>query len=508
LSEFVAAPTDPPHPRAPLREEQPVRISVRFALMLSTVGLLASGLQAWSAVHSAEDDLRTAREHDLTMLARSLQVGFENALRDRQLADIQELTNQVQAIAPNVDIALLDNQDKLRSGAGPRGVPDATLQQAIAVAPTISTQTLMWLDVDGPPTLVAIVPLSTAAHEPIGTLVVVQENPLLAEAVADTREAAIGSVVLFVLGVAVVSLALGRLSITGPLERLIGAMRRTQLDPLDERIHSERRDELGELAREFDAMMDRLVATRSALERQQQRRHELEQQLARLDKLATVGQLAATLAHEIGSPLQVLVGRAHALAEREHPPDKVRHHASRIAEQGKRITDIVEKLLGFARLRPPSRQSVDVRVAAETVVDLLGHEATRSQIDLTLELPTEPCTALADHDQLQQAILNLVRNAFAASSIGDAVAVVVRVREAWIEVVVCDHGVGIPSEDLPQLTEPFFTTRAHEGGTGLGLSVVNAIVRSHHGELAFSSADGETRATLRLPRDPRTQTQS
>jgi signal transduction histidine kinase len=476
-----------------------LRISARFALMLSTVGLLASGLQAWIAVRSAEDDLRSARESDLTVLGRSLQVGFENALRDKQLADIQELTAQVQAIAPEVDIVLLDNEWRVRSGAGPHGVPDATLQQAITAVPSLPPQSVNWLDVDGPPTLMATLTLSDDARKPLGTLLVVQEIPQLAEAVADTRAAALWSVVVFVLGVAVVSLMLGRLSISGPLEQVIGAMRRARLRSLDERIHSQRRDEIGEVAREYDAMMDRLVATRSALERHQERRHELEQQLARLDKLATVGQLAATLAHEIGSPLQVLVGRANALAEREHPPEKVRHHASRIAEQGKRITDIVEKLLGYARRRPPSRQVVDVRVAAETVVDLLGHEASRRDITLTLLQAAQPCTALADHDQLQQAILNLVRNALDASSAGTDVEVEVRRTDAWIEVIVRDHGVGISSEDLAQVTEPFFTTRAHEGGTGLGLSVVKAIASSHNGELEFCSNAGETRASFRLP---------
>lgn len=487
-----------------------MRISVRFALMLSAVGLLASGLQAWMAIESADDELRSAREHDLAVLGRSLQVSIEIALRDKQLGDVQELMTRVQELTPEVDIALLDTQQQLRSGAGPHGVPAATLEQALAAVPSLDKTSVRWLETDGPPTLMAVVPLRGKARESLGTMVVVQVVPDLEEALADTREAALWSVFLFVSGIAVVSLTLGRLSITAPLERLVGAMRRARLRALDERIHSQRRDELGELAREYDAMMDRLVATQSALERQQERRHELEQQLARLDKLATVGQLAATLAHEIGSPLQVLVGRANALAEREHPPEKVRHHASRIAEQGKRITDIVEKLLNYARRRPPSRQIVDIRDAAETVVDLLEHEASRREISLRLRSP-QPALVVADQDQLQQAILNLVRNALDASDAGGSVEVEINAthdpRNTWIEVVVRDHGVGISSQDLEQLTEPFFTTRAHQGGTGLGLSVVKSIAVSHQGELEFSSADGETRATLRLPRHiPRGET--
>jgi signal transduction histidine kinase len=478
-----------------------VKISVRFALMLSSVGLIASGLQAWVSVRSAEDDLRAAHEHDLMVLGRSLQVGFENALRDQQLADIQALTTRVQAIAPEVEIALLDHEHRAWSGAGPRSVNDEALQQAIAAVPNNpGGPSTFWVELADPPTLAATLPIRDLAGVQLGSIVVVQEFPQLVAAVADARAAALGSVVVFVFGVALVSLALGRVSISVPLEQLLGAMRRTRLRSLDERLYSERQDELGELGREFDAMMDRLVATRSALERQQARRHELEQQLARLDKLATVGQLAATLAHEIGSPLQVLVGRANALAERDHPPDKVRHHAARIAEQGKRITDIVEKLLGYARRRPHARQLLDVRQAAEVVVDLLSHDAERRELRLRLHPAVDETIALIDHDQLQQAILNLVRNAFDASEAGGEVEVEVRRADPWIEVVVRDHGVGITHEHLGQVTEPFFTTRASEGGTGLGLSVVKSIALSHQGELEFRSSDAETEAILRIPR--------
>jgi signal transduction histidine kinase len=201
----------------------------------------------------------------------------------------------------------------------------------------------------------------------------------------------------------------------------------------------------------------------------------------------------------------VLVGRARALAEGEHSPERVQHHAQRIAEQGVRITGIVEKLLGYARRRPPSRQIVDVRHAAEVVVDLLEHEAARRDIALSLSPALRSTCALADQDQLQQAILNLVRNAFDASPAGTAVAVIVAPTQdeqgrEWVEVAVVDHGVGITAENLPQLTEPFFTTRAAQNGTGLGLSVVKSIALGHGGALEFASKAGETRATLRIPR--------
>jgi len=481
-----------------------VKISVRFTLLLSTVALLASVLQAWVSIRSAEEDLRSARERDLMVLGRSLQVAFENALRDKQLEDVEESMARLQAIAPEVDTAVFDTQGRLRAGRWPQAFPAEVADRMHAGSlPTV--ESVEWLRAEAAPTLMAVLPLRSDDREPLGMMVMVEVVPNFLPALAETRRAALWYVIMVVFGIGVTTLVLGRMSITAPLERLVGTMRRARLRSLDERIYHSQRDEIGELAHEYNAMMDRLRATRLALERQQDQRHELEQQLARLDKLATVGQLAATLAHEIGSPLQVLVGRARALGEGEHSPEKVQHHAQRIAEQGVRITGIVEKLLGYARRRPPSRQAVDVRHAAELVVDLLEHEAARRDIALSLSLASRPTCARADQDQLQQAILNLVRNAFDASPAGTAVAVTVApVRDdqgrEWIDVTVTDHGVGISAENLPQLTEPFFTTRADQNGTGLGLSVVKSIAISHGGTLEFASGAGETRATLRIPR--------
>jgi signal transduction histidine kinase len=313
------------------------------------------------------------------------------------------------------------------------------------------------------------------------------------------------SLLVFVGAVAGASLLLGHLSITRPLEQLAAAMQRVRSQSLDERVDVGERDEIGQLAAQFNAMLERLAATQTALEQQRQRRRDLEQQLRRLDKLAAVGQLAATLAHEIGSPLQVLVGRAQAIADHEYPPDKVRHHAQRIAEQGSRIAGIIRDLLAYARRQPIEFGEVDLEMAALSVLDLLELEANARGIELRLRRSDSPCLVRGNLEQLQQATFNLVHNALDASPRGSVVTVELRpAGEAakWIELCVLDQGEGITRENLPHLGEPFFTTKATRGGTGLGLSVVKAIVHDHGGELAFESGGGQTRALLRIPAAP------
>src|SRR5690606_3075161 len=206
-----------------------VKIYARFALMLSAVGLVAAGRQAWLSVSSAEDDLRASKARDLSVLARSLQVGFENALRDEQLEDVEETMERVQAIAPEVDIAVFDTHLNLRAGSNPDGPPRDVIAQLAGLNQPPARGSVRWLTHSDTPTLVALLPLRTDTHEPLGTMVVVDFAPDFKQSLSETREAAVWSVIVFVLGIALASLILGHVSITAPLVRLVGAMRRARL---------------------------------------------------------------------------------------------------------------------------------------------------------------------------------------------------------------------------------------------------------------------------------------
>jgi signal transduction histidine kinase len=493
-----------------------MKISFRFALALTLVGLLGSGLQAAIGLARTDDELRHTLEREALMLGQSLRVAFAHALRDRQIADVDETLRELETIAPHVDIGLFDPAGDLQAETVARGLhPEVRARVAELVpdfAGVVETQ-LTWVELEPAPFVVYIAPLHGDSSELVGLLVVADEANDLESALAEARLGTLLSFVIFVAGVGVASLLLGHLSITRPLQRLAAAMQRVRSQSFDERVSSRERDEIGQLAGEFNAMLDRLAATESALDHQRQRRRELEQQLQRLDKLAAVGQLAATLAHEIGSPLQVLVGRAQAIAEHDYPPEKVRHHALRIAEQGSRITGIIRDLLNYARRQPIQFGEVELAIAALSVVDLLEFEAKSRGVELRLLPSNRGCVVRGNLGQLQQAIFNLVRNALDASPRGSTVTVEIRritraapaAEEAeqqatpWIELCVRDQGEGISAEDLPHITEAFFTTKAERGGTGLGLSVVKSIVSHHGGELAFESGDGQTRAFLRIP---------
>ncbi|HYE35402.1 sensor histidine kinase [Methylocaldum sp.] len=270
----------------------------------------------------------------------------------------------------------------------------------------------------------------------------------------------------------------------------------------------ERRDELSAVAFEFNRMVLELSAAHRRLDAETEKRRQLQRALQEADKLITIGQLSAGLAHEIGSPLQVVNGRARHLAVCADRPEEVRRLAGILVAQTDRITRIVQRLLEFARRRPPAFVRTDVTSVVGDVLDLLRHEARRRCIDLKFEDPDSLPHALVNADGVQQITLNLVGNAVAATEDGGVVAVDLREglmttngsEVPALRLTVEDTGNGIAPEHLPRLFEPFFTTRGDRGGTGLGLSVVKTIVTEHGGTIAAESEMGKgSRFTVHLP---------
>jgi signal transduction histidine kinase len=285
-------------------------------------------------------------------------------------------------------------------------------------------------------------------------------------------------------------------------------MKRLRAGELATALQSHRNDEVGRLASEFDALVAELREARERIAREVDSRLVLEQALQRVDKLVTIGQLSAGLAHEIGSPLQIMSGRARALLAHDPGPDVVRKNALILAEQSDRIAGIVEQLLGFARRRSARPVSTDLAIPVRKILDLMGPAARQGRIALDFSCQPDIPPVVADIDQIQQLVLNLVKNALAATAEGGRIAV--RLDAATIDasagpipavrLVIEDNGCGMNDETRSKLFEPFFTTRAGEGGTGLGLAVVHAIVQSHGGRIAVVSAPGAgARFTVDLP---------
>lgn len=277
-----------------------------------------------------------------------------------------------------------------------------------------------------------------------------------------------------------------------PIRLLVEHARRVGRGELEARLSLPHGDELGSLADEMNAMAEKLAHANAA-------KDAATEQLRQADRLRTVGRLASGLAHELGTPLNVVSVYARMIAEGEDSLDEAQLHAKTVAEEADRMTAIIRQLLDFARHRPPEKVRQSLRGVVRQAFDLLGPVAERKRVRLVLA-DGEDVEAEVDAGQLHQVLTNLVVNAMHAMPEGGTVGALVTTRGSAAEIAVSDEGVGIPADQLSRVFDPFFTTKDVGEGTGLGLSVSYGIVQEHGGRFEVESEVGKgTTFHLLLP---------
>jgi two-component system NtrC family sensor kinase len=284
-------------------------------------------------------------------------------------------------------------------------------------------------------------------------------------------------------------------------------------------------DELGQLARSFDAMRERL---RQAVEeineftqklefKVRERTQQLEtahRKLMQTDRLASLGQLSASVAHEINNPISGVLNLSmlmqRILRDDGIPPQRVpefRRYLGQVAKESTRVGRIVSDLLAFSRRSKPQRAETDLNGIIRSTVTLIAHRLRLTEVRLELDLDPSLPPLWGDASQMQQVVLNLLMNAAEATQGRTGAAVTVRTRasgsDAMVVLEVVDNGEGITAENLNRIFDPFFTTKPEGKGVGLGLAVVYGIVQEHGGEISVSSTAGQGAAfTVAIPVAP------
>jgi PAS domain S-box-containing protein len=229
-------------------------------------------------------------------------------------------------------------------------------------------------------------------------------------------------------------------------------------------------------------------------------RKRVEEQLRRTELLAELGTLASGMAHEIGTPMNVILGRAE-FAMRRIDDDRAKQSLETIVTQVERITKIMNQFLTFARRRPAVRRLVALKDVIDDSLEMLHERLAHHGVNVVAELPEHMPLVRADPDQISQVLLNLFINALHAMSEGGTLKVTVKPEPDAVVLMIADTGHGIPRENLGKIFTPFFTTKEVGKGTGLGLTVVHGIIQEHGGSIAVESEPGKgTTFTIRLPR--------
>jgi signal transduction histidine kinase len=297
--------------------------------------------------------------------------------------------------------------------------------------------------------------------------------------------------------------------IARPIATLVSGSRKVAAGDFNHRIGLDSDDEMRELAESMNDMTSRFQEIRDDLDSQVRERTK---QVVRSEQLASVGFLAAGVAHEINNPLasiamcsESLEGRLSELLEHvseDHRGDRdvIRNYLDMIQKEAFRCKQITEKLLDFSRMGDPERQNTDLRELVDGVIEMIRHLGKYQNKNVILR-DGGPVIAEICAQEMKQVVLNLITNALDSIDSGGAVIIALRQRDNNAELVVEDNGCGMSDEVRQHLFEPFFTRRRGGQGTGLGLSITYRIVEEHHGQIIpHSDGPGKgSRFTVLLP---------
>lgn len=474
-------------------------MSLRLRLLLVLLLPLTLVVGAYAVVRVRHEARLLAEEEQrhIAVTARAARIAVESALRMRRAPEVQRLLAELvqdQEQVERIRVLVERRRSRPEFVASPEepepSASLATLQRVIR-----TRQEDMRVEGGGKARrLLYRLPLSTTRGEVDGavelTFVLGDPDAKAGQAMQD---------VLLRLGVLALALAV----LTGlvlqrqllrPLSRLNRSIRALGEGRPGPSLPVTRRDELGAVAAAFNRMADQLEAARRRILADRERALDLEQQLRHAETLSVAGKLASGIAHEVGTPLNIISGRAEMVLGSLPADHPAREDLQIIGEQIDRISAIIRSLLDTVRVRKPEIQAVPAEPAVTGVLALVEHLARRRGIVLEAQVPADLPEVAADPAQLQQVLLNLLMNALEASSEGGRVTVEARATvhggQPGVAVSVIDTGIGIAPEARSRIFEAFFTTKAPGQGTGLGLAICRDIVRDHGGTIGVQSRPG------------------
>ena len=492
-------------------------LTTRLVFLLLLALIVITGVHEYSGLVREHEQLVEQSRQDQRIFAETLALAVrQNVRRGRSTDELRELVEDTPARTGLVGVVIYNPDggvvvEKVTSGAAP-------LASAETVRQTLATRRPVWAKIEeqSGDVLRYVQPFPwprdrTAAIEVQHTLADTERK--FQRAVRRSILSRLLFLAVFVASVTVLT----RWSIARPIRALIAGARAVGRGDLTRRIQVRLRHEIGELAEEFNRMAGSLEAAHLERLRQGEERQRLEREAQQAQKLAAVGMLAAEVAHEVGTPLNVISGRAEVLGKTVGPGHSGRRHLDVIVQQTERISGIIRSLLDYTRPRQPILRAQAVVPVLGRVTDLLLDRSRRRGVHIELDVPFGLPQVLADPDQLQQLFLNLLQNAVDASPQGGTVRVAVgpdpvlpaedrtgivrgKADGSTLAIHILNSGEGLTAEQMDHVFEPFFSTKAQGQGTGLGLPIVEQIVQAHRGEIEMLTIQGRgTEVIVRLP---------
>lgn len=470
------------------------------------VGVVMAAASAFS-LRQREAALQTAMRNEVRAHALTLQIALEDIYATGRSADAQQLINRLGDNSRIYGVILFDEKGHVAM------LSDHLIAEEMRNPPeldqVISTgeEKEFVRSINGQEVFSVILPIDIAAVGR-GAFEIAQPLSFVEADIKRARRDSIITTTLLLSVIFLVVLVVMRHSLSHPINELLGGAAAVGRGDLDYRVIVPKGgSEFTQLAREFNRMAERLSQQRHAAARRVEEKLELERELRHGERLASVGRLAAGVAHELGAPLNVIDARAEQLLARpDSSVETCQRNLNIIRAQVERITRIVRQLLDLARPYNLQCAPVDLSEFVANMIEQIEADATRAGVEIEI-VSADKAMVDADRNFLRQVLLNVCLNGLQAMPSGGRLRIECagdvedRDGRSFVALRIKDTGKGIAPENLDHIFDPFHTTKEPGQGTGLGLTVSHRIVKEHGGWIeAGNNAEGGAIFTIYLPK--------
>lgn len=475
-------------------------IITKLVLLLTLAVGAVMMTTSFLALREREVALEVALRDELRAHAVTLQIALEENYQNGRIADAQRLIDRLHDNSRIYAVFLFDERGDSRSLSQIENADD--FRQPPELKTVLETgETVEFVrSIKNQKFLSIILPLRLTT-ETRGALEIVKPLALIEDDIALARGIWLSTTLLLLAAISLVVYIVLRRNLSRPIAALLGGAKAVGQGDLSHRVVIENTaDEFAQLGAEFNRMADNLTEQRRAAQTEAENRLKLEKELRHSERLASVGRLAAGIAHELGAPLNVIDARAEQLIEKaDVPREKQIKNLTIIRAQSARIIHIVRQLLNLARPYHLRFEPVNLNDLIKSAL-----EEFETADGLQIEFAAADLTISGDANFLQQVFVNIFRNAEQAMSGTGALKITVsevgRGDVKFAAVVIADTGKGIAPEHLEEIFDPFYTTKDIGQGTGLGLAVSRRIVEEHGGTIeAANNKNGGASFTVYLP---------
>lgn len=477
-------------------------INTKLVLLLTVAVGAVMLIASFLSLRQREAALRDALGDELRAHAVTLQIALEENYRNGRIAEAQILIDRLRENSRVYGVLLFDESGNLRSSSQFETQNVFKQPPELAVVLGSGNAVEFVREIDGHQFLSIILPLKLS-EEKRGAIEFVKPLALIENDIARARLSRVATTLLLLATIFLVVYIVLHRNLSRPILSLLVGARALGEGDLSHRVRIPKSgDELAQLAAEFNRMADNLMAQRQATLSEAETRLNIEKELRHNERLASVGRLAAGIAHELGAPLNVIDARAEQLIENAAATrEKQIKNLTIIRTQSARITHIVRQLLNLARPYNLRFENLKLADLVESALD--GFDEPK---DLRIEWAAKNDShVFGDADYLRQVFVNVFQNAAQAMDEGGILKIKIDETEydekIFAAVKISDTGRGIAPENLEKIFDPFYTTKDIGAGTGLGLAVSRRIVEEHGGIIeAANNSDGGATFTIYLPK--------